>query len=264
MSVIEIQKSKKKENSNVTLVTSTDKTMFFDANLYISVFSKLEELLLSASNSVHKAMYGSIDLKKTALQDVLNITDLLETSIEEKVGININEDEEHYSDVQELITLCMKHCSDVHEHLLFICKSVVDFLTQKQYEIRNILADTERDYNYMKTIKHNWETKLGKNIDSEYKTYLLKLNKLFEENVSNFYKDTFKKPDTSLDIMNSGKNVQDMFLSLSKKVSSKLLKTVRTNYESELKMIEKKVSKIFCDSTQRWLHCIEISYDSDA
>ncbi len=263
MSIIEIQQSKKKENSNVTLVTNTDKAMFFDANLYISVFSTLEELLLSASKSVHKAMYASNDYKKTALQDVLNITDLLETSIEENIDININENDEHYCDVQELITLCMKHCSDMHEYLLCICKYVVDFLTRKQYEIRNILADTERDYNYMKTIKHNWEMKLGKNIESEYKTYLLKLNKSFEENISNFYKDTFEKPGTNLDIIKSGKNVQDMFLTLSKKVSSKILKIVRIKYESELKMIEKKVAKIFCDSTPRWLHSIEISYDSD-
>ena len=87
--------------------------MFFDANLYISVFSTLEELLLSASKSVHKAMYASNDYKKTALQDVLNITDLLETSVEENIEISINENDEHYCDVQELITLCMKHCSDI-------------------------------------------------------------------------------------------------------------------------------------------------------
>tara|TARA_A100001015_G_scaffold320023_2_gene444925 strand:- start:332 stop:1165 length:834 start_codon:yes stop_codon:yes gene_type:complete len=259
MSVIEIQQSENKKDNNVTLVTNRDNKMFFDANLYISVFSELEELLISTSNSVHKAMYSSDDYKKSALQDVLNITDLLENDVEEKLDIDINDNEEHYSSVQELITLCMKHCTDMHEHLLHICKSVIDFLINKHYEIKSILNDTEIDFEYMKTIKHNWENKLGKSVESEYKIYLLKLNKLFEERIVNFYNDTFEKPDTKLDIIKSGKNVQDTFLSLSKKVSSKTLKTIRKNYDSELKMIEKKVAKVFCDSTKRWLHSIEIT-----
>ena len=237
-----------KDTKVVVVKENLHKQEFLDTRLYITLHSPLEELIASIPKTTVKGMFQGINEKQDAMKEALKIF-YFEKTIDDKY---CKEPTEVSDDMDMLKEKSMLYCSEMREYLKSLCKEACRFVVSNHDSMQEILNNSERDLNALKTVRQKYIYRNSLVVDKEYNERILSLSKKFEDEMLKITNQEFCPRVQREDISRKGKDLQRLFLELSKKIPKKEIRHVKYSHEQDFYEIEKEISKMFETYAEKW------------
>lgn len=237
------------------LVERSENHNLKDARLYITQFSRMEELLETVANATIQGMFGEKSEKQNAMRETLRIL-TFEKDLEQDVtmrGVS-----EECQELDELREEYMTFVSDYERYLNSKCKEVSAFIIENHKLLKELIQDSEKSLSDLESIKLRYIKKDPKLVETEYNTRVLSLMEKFENDVKYVKSKLFESQIERSGITIIGKELQAKFLSLYKSVPNKELLHLKNCYEKDVYDIEKRVSNMFEEQLQNWSESLMI------
>lgn len=238
------------------LIERIDNKNMKDARLYITQYSRLEELLDATTSATLQGMFGDKPQKQNAIRETIKILSFTKEIEEEEYYRNIeNTDQEINQGIQILDTLTsnyMKFITEYEEYMTAYCKDVCWFLIENHDTINKLINDTNENLRELESVKERYMNQDQDFVRREYKTHILTLREKFESELKKIKDQKFLLQHDRLDITNSCKQLQNSILDLYKRVDNKELLKIKYFYELDFYEVEKKICKLFENQVQHW------------
>lgn len=238
------------------LIERTDNKNMKDARLYITQYSRLEELLDATTNATLQAMFGDKPPKKNAIRETIKILSFTKEIEEEECYRNSENTDQEIDKgnkiLDALTSKYMKFISEYEEYMTAYCKDVCWFIIENHDTINKLINDTDENLRELESVKKRYMNQDQDFVRREYKTQILTLREHFEANLKKIKDKKFSLQHDRLNISNSCKQLQNSILDLYNKVDNKELLKVKYCYERDFYQVEKKICKLFENQVQHW------------
>lgn len=224
-----------------------NKDNFLDTRLYLTLHSPLEELLLSIPKTSLNGMFQKKSYRNDVIKDILKIINFSKT-LEDRYK-ELDENSEEYNILREK---SMLFCANMRNYLESLCKESSKFITDCNDSIKKLINSSDDELIKLKCIKQRYSSINTRLVSNEYNEHILSLSKKFESELSEIKNREFNFNCKRDDLSIKGKELQNMFLEYSKKLSKKEINNLKYYYETDFYGIEKDVSKLFGNYAEKW------------